>query len=42
MGYTYLAWNDVYRVGDQIDTRVNPTQLGGRTRSWRSDAELCE
>ena len=31
VGYTYLAWNDVYRVGDQINTNVNPTQLGGGT-----------
>lgn len=26
-GYTFLYWSDVARAGDQIDLRVNPTQI---------------
>jgi Putative beta barrel porin-7 (BBP7) len=30
-GYTFLYWADVARAGDQIDTRVNETQLAPAT-----------
>jgi hypothetical protein len=26
-GYTFLYWSSVSRAGDQIDARVNPTQI---------------
>src|SRR5207247_904378 len=27
IGYTFIYWPNVYRAGDQIDTRVNISQL---------------
>lgn len=29
VGYRFLYWADVARAGKQIDTRINPTQVGG-------------
>jgi hypothetical protein len=31
IGYRFLYWSDVARAGKQIDTRINPTQIGGGT-----------